>query len=92
MARRERTHRAENGTRVPSVSRDFVMANESMFSRYHEERRDIDKRYPLFVPGFTVGERETMAMLRRAAREELREHVKVEVTTLGYAGPYLIPV
>ena len=94
MARRERVEpeRAEEGFRLASLNRAFVMASEAVFAKYHRERREIDDRYPLLLAEFTDDERAAMVSARAFAREELRADVRRSVVEYGFSGPYLIPV
>jgi len=68
------------------------MASEALWKHFHAEWRAIEQRYPHFGPDFTEEERDAFRSLREHARDALRAEAKMGVETLGFAGPYLIPV
>lgn len=89
-----RTRRLSIGTRVPPGPFAFVSAEA--FDSFQRQWREIDSRFPPLDPDPPPGETlaghwENLALLRKAARAELRRAI-ARAASEGCAGTFAVPL
>ena len=74
-----------------SPNRDFVLVSEGLWTHFHTRWREIDQEWAgAWAPGNPVEVAHAAQDGIRAAREELRRHVRSLAN--DYPGTHLVPV